>query len=107
VRGCIAVVSFDAFVAAGRAVAMALCGCPTAGAVYGYPYVSPVFVWTQMGDMVHRLRVSAAAWVPPPAVEGGAAAPSALPPMYDAAAERAAAEEADASKVCDDAYVTA
>jgi len=103
-----AVVSFDAFVAAGRAVAVALCGSPTAGAIYGYPYVSPVFVWTQMGDLVHRLRVSAAAWVPPPAaVEGGGAAPTAPPPVYDAAAERAAAEEADAVPDDDDVCVPA
>lgn len=65
VRGCMAVLPFGAFVAAGRAVAMALSGIPAAGAIYGYPYVSPVFVWTQMGDMVHRLRTSAEGWTPP------------------------------------------
>lgn len=65
VRGCMAVLPFGTFVAAGRTVAMALSGSPTAGAIYGYPYVSPVFVWTQMGDMVHRLRTSAEGWTPP------------------------------------------
>lgn len=65
VRGCMAVLPFGAFVAAGRTVAVALSGSPTAGAIYGYPFVSPVFVWTQMGDMMHRLRTSAEGWTPP------------------------------------------
>ncbi|GAB0488906.1 hypothetical protein MMPV_000119 [Pyropia vietnamensis] len=65
VRGCLAVLPFDAFVAAGRKVAMDLSGNPAARAIYGYPYVSPVFVWTQVGDMVYRLRTSARGWTPP------------------------------------------